>query len=74
MRRTAIHKTLALASVLLLAACDRPDTTDLSTLTIPGVKPIHYRAHEPVYFLTQNTAIRTHHIATTQDPIPASTS
>lgn len=56
-----MHKTLALASTLLLAACDQPDTTDLSTLAIPGVKPINYRAHEPAYFLTQNTAVRISH-------------
>ena len=47
-----MHKTLVLASTLLLAACDQPDITDLSTLAIPGVKPINYRAHDPAYFLT----------------------
>ena len=56
-----MHKTLALASTLLLAACDQPDITDLSTLAIPGVKPINYRAHDPAYFLTQNTAFRIRH-------------
>ena len=56
-----MHKTLALASTLLLAACDQPDITDLSTLAIPSVKPINYRAHEPAYFLTQNTAFRIRH-------------
>ena len=35
-RRTAI------IAALLLAACDQPDTTDLATLTIPGVTPYQY--------------------------------
>ena len=35
-RRTAI------IAALLLAACDQPDTTDLATLTIPGVAPYQY--------------------------------
>ena len=56
-----MHKTLALASTLLLAACDQPDITDLSTLAIPGVKPINYRAHDPAYFLTLNTTFRIRH-------------
>ena len=56
-----MHKILALASTLLLAACDQPDTTDLGALTIPGVNPTHYRAHNPAYFLTQNTAFRIRH-------------
>lgn len=56
-----MHKTLALASTLLLAACDQPDITDLSTLAIPGVKPINYRANDPAYFLTLNTAVRISH-------------
>ena len=37
-----MHKTLVLASILLLAACDKPDTTDLAALTIPGVAPYQY--------------------------------
>lgn len=56
-----MHKTLVLASILLLAACDQSDTTDLGALTIPGVNPTHYRAHNPAYFLTQNTAFRIRH-------------
>ena len=56
-----MHKTLVLASILLLAACDQSDTTDLGALTIPGVKPINYRAHNPAYFLTGNTAFRIRH-------------
>ena len=35
-RRTAI------IAALLLAACDKPDTTDLAALTIPGVAPYQY--------------------------------
>ena len=38
-----MHKTaLTLTAALLLAACDKPDTTNLAALTIPGVAPYQY--------------------------------